>query len=179
LTAASGALTPGWTEKLGYTTQELVGARFINFVHPDDQEATLKEIEYLITGETTLYFENRYCHKNSSYRVMAWAAVSRPEAELVYAIAHDITEQRKLEKQLRNSEYRYRTLYEEAPVAYFSTGVDGTIEQANPTATALLAYPLAELIGKPALDLFADTPAGRGKAKQVFARFIAGEEVRG
>lgn len=83
------------------------------------------------------------------------------------------------EEALEESEKRYRDLYEEAPNAYFSIGVDGYIRQANRSAAELLGYSLDELIGKPVFNLYADTPNGKAKAQKVFQRFLAGEEIRG
>ena len=86
------------------------------------------------------------------------------------------TRRRRAEQALRESEKRYRDLYEEAPNAYFSVGVDGCIKQANRSATKLLGYSLDELIGQPVFDLYADTPNGKAKAQGEFKRFLAGEE---
>jgi len=78
---------------------------------------------------------------------------------------------------LRESEERYRTLYEDAPVAYFSVGGNNYIERANRSATELLGYSLDELIGRPVFDLYADTPNGKAKAQELFRWFLAGEEI--
>ena len=83
------------------------------------------------------------------------------------------------EEILQESEEQYRDLYEEAPNAYFSIGADGCIRQANRSAVGLLGYSLDELIGRPVLDLYADTPNGKPKAKGVFQSFRAGKEIRG
>ncbi len=83
------------------------------------------------------------------------------------------------EEMLRESEGRYRDLYEEAPSAYLSVGTDGYISQANRSAAELLGYSLDELTGKPVFDLYADTPNGKAKAQKVFQRFLDGEEIRG
>jgi PAS domain S-box-containing protein len=92
-------------------------------------------------------------------------------------LKREITERKKAEEALRESEARYRDLYEEAPTAYFSVGVDGRIEQANRSATELLGHSRDELIGRPVFDLYADTPNGKSRAEGVFKRFLAGEEV--
>jgi PAS domain S-box-containing protein len=81
-------------------------------------------------------------------------------------------------RDLKHREEQYRGLYEEAPDAYFSVGTDGLIERANRRATELLGYSRDELIGRPVLDLYADTPDGKAKAQGVFQRFLAGEEIR-
>jgi PAS domain S-box-containing protein len=79
---------------------------------------------------------------------------------------------------LRQSEERYRTLYEDAPIAYFSVGANSYIERANRSATELLGYSLDELIGRSVFDLYADTPNGKAKAQELFRGFLAGEEIR-
>jgi len=81
-------------------------------------------------------------------------------------------------RNLKHSEERYRDLYEESPNAYFSVGIDGNIERANHSATELLGYRRDKLVGRPILDLYANTPNGKAKAKGVFQRFLAGEKIR-
>jgi len=93
------------------------------------------------------------------------------------SIRYALDRQRTL-RALRESEERYRDLYEEAPIAYFTVAEDGKIQQANRRAVELLGYSLEELIGRPMLDLYADTPAGKEKAQEVFSRFHAGAEIR-
>lgn len=82
------------------------------------------------------------------------------------------------EEALQESEKQYRDLYEEAPDAYLSCGVDGIIKRANLRATELLGYSREGLVGRPVSDLYADTPDGKATAEGVFRRYLAGEEVR-
>ena len=82
----------------------------------------------------------------------------------------------KAEEALREIE-EYRDLYEEAPIAYYSIGLDGRILRANRRGEELLGYSVEELIGRPVLDLYANTPAGKGKAQNLFQDFRAGEEI--
>jgi PAS domain S-box-containing protein len=81
-------------------------------------------------------------------------------------------------RDLKLREEQYRDLYEESPDTYLSVGKDGRIERANRRATELLGYSREELVGKPAFDLYAETPRGRKAAEEVFRRFLAGVEVR-
>ncbi|MFQ5989544.1 MAG: PAS domain S-box protein, partial [Candidatus Methylomirabilales bacterium] len=80
---------------------------------------------------------------------------------------------------LRQSEGRYRDLYEEAPNAYVSVGVDGRIRSANRRAVELFGYDPDELIGRMVFDLVADSPTGKPRAQNVFQRFLAGQETHG
>jgi len=92
-------LNPQWEHTLGYSLDELEGATFIEFVHPDDKEATLAAISRLETQDPILNFENRYRCKDGTYRWIEWR--SMPSGDLIYAAARDITERREMEEQLR------------------------------------------------------------------------------
>lgn len=81
------------------------------------------------------------------------------------------------EAELRESEKRYRDLYDEAPVAYLSVGTDRRIRQANRQVAELFGIPLNHLLGRVVFDLLADTPDGKPKARAIFERFLAGQEV--
>src|SRR5947209_12707591 len=61
-------LNPAWERTLGYTTAELMAKPFLEFVHPDDRQATTDEAAKLSTGVTTIYFENRYLGKDGAYK---------------------------------------------------------------------------------------------------------------
>jgi len=81
-------------------------------------------------------------------------------------------------RNLKQSEEQYRDLYEEAPNAYLSVGVDGLIKRANRSAVELLGYSRDELVGRPVSGLYIDTFNGKAKAQAIFRRFLAGEEIR-
>jgi PAS domain S-box-containing protein len=78
------------------------------------------------------------------------------------------------EEALIDSQRRFWDLYENAPNAYFSVTVDGLIHRCNRQAGELLGYATEELVGRPLLELYADTPHGKEKASQVFERFRDG-----
>jgi formate hydrogenlyase transcriptional activator len=88
-------------------------------------------------------------------------------------------ERMRVEKQLVESERRYRELYEEAPNAYVAIGIDRRLQSVNHRATQLLGESAAELIDRPVLDLFADTPAGRPRAEEALRAGFDGREVSG
>ena len=96
-------LNPAWERTLGYTMEELMAESFLSFVHPEDQEATEAETAKLANGETTIRFDNRYRCKDGSYRWMRWTASPHVNDALIYATARDITEQVRLERELREA----------------------------------------------------------------------------
>lgn len=94
-------VNPAFTRKLGFTREELLAKPFIEFVHPADRERTLNEVRRLASGVDTVYFENRYRCTDGSWKWLAWTCpAATPEEGLLYAIARDITEQKKLQEQL-------------------------------------------------------------------------------
>jgi formate hydrogenlyase transcriptional activator len=88
-------------------------------------------------------------------------------------------ERLRVEKQLVESERRYRDLYEEAPNAYVSLGRNLELISVNRRATQLLGYSSSELVGSNISTYFADTPSGRARAEQTFAEGFDGAEVSG
>ena len=79
---------------------------------------------------------------------------------------------------LRASEEAYRDLYDEAPNVYISVGRDGLVRRVNRRAEELFGYPLAQLKGQPIFNFMADTPGGKTKGHQIFARFVAGLDTQ-
>jgi PAS domain S-box-containing protein len=88
-----------WSEVLGWSEEELLGADMLEFVHPDDHERTLAQSAQLEEqGETAADFENRWRCTDGSYRWLLWSAhLSRAEG-LVYAVARDVTEAKRNER---------------------------------------------------------------------------------
>jgi PAS domain S-box-containing protein len=77
-------LNPAWETTLGYTREELLSRPYIEFVHPDDRQATVSEAAHVASGRSTLSFENRYGCKDGSYKWLLWSAIVRPEKGLIY-----------------------------------------------------------------------------------------------
>ncbi len=93
-------LNPTFKKVLGYTNNELCAKPFFDFIHPDDIPATLLEVEKLKSGATTLQFVNRYRKKNDEYVWLEWISTPNKETGKLYAIARDITKQKKNEEKL-------------------------------------------------------------------------------
>jgi PAS domain S-box-containing protein len=93
-------VNPAWQRVLGYTPDELLTRPFVEFIHPDDREASMAEASRISTGEDLLHFENRYLHKDGTCRWFLWTATPFPELQVMYAAAHDITERKAAEETL-------------------------------------------------------------------------------
>ena len=90
-------VNPSWTRVLGWSEVELLARPVSDFIHPDDRVRTLEAREGLAQGIPVRGLENRYLCKDGSFCWLAWQSVTDSEAELVFAVARDITERRQLE----------------------------------------------------------------------------------
>ncbi|QYK54311.1 MAG: response regulator [Fimbriimonadaceae bacterium] len=96
-------LSPAFSHVLGWQIEEMLARPYIDFVHPDDLPKTIAAVEKQIAdGEPILQFENRYLHRDGSYRVLSWKSVPQ-EGGLMYAAARDVTDQKQMELDLRQA----------------------------------------------------------------------------
>ncbi|HEX5110397.1 MAG TPA: response regulator [Vicinamibacterales bacterium] len=94
-------LNPAWQDVLGFSDAELRASPFIDFVHPDDRDATLRELSALTTGGSVIDFENRYRTSDGSYKWLQWAAAPFAKQGVIYAAARDVTDRKAAEDALR------------------------------------------------------------------------------
>ncbi len=170
-------VSPAVTDMLGWTPEEFLSRPFIEFVHPEDREATLQEVERQIaTGEKVLQFENRYQHKDGSWRVLSWRSVPQPGG-LMYAIARDVTVRVRTEailreakeqletrvrertaelalanETLRRSERRFRALIEHGSDSIALIDEANRILYLSPAVKAVEGYAPEELVGRSGMD---------------------------
>ncbi|NER01815.1 MAG: PAS domain-containing protein, partial [Okeania sp. SIO3C4] len=96
-------LNSSWSRILGYTTEELLEVPYIEFVHPEDKDTTLTEVQKITDGAKAIKFQNRYRTKDGSYRWLAWNSVPFLTENLIYAVVRDITDEKEtLESILHN-----------------------------------------------------------------------------
>ena len=91
-----------WQQVTGFSIAELTTRPFLDFVHPDDHQRTLDEVaKQQQEGRKVLSFENRYLCKDGSYKWFHWTSQPDNERQLMYAVARDVTEQRRLHELLK------------------------------------------------------------------------------
>lgn len=119
-------LNPAWERTLGYTPAELMARPFIEYVHPDDRERTLRQNSQVRLGGSATTFENRYRHKDGSYRWLVWNSTPDPVRGVIYAVARDLTAQKaaeeeraRLHRELEESLAEIKTLQEILPICSY------------------------------------------------------------
>ena len=117
-------LNPAWEETLGWSKVQLKERPFLEFVHPQDREATLKAAAKLRAGENIISFDNRYLCKDGSYKWLSWRSYSLKEKGLIYAVARDINESKLLENELRETKERLDNILNTVNDMIWSTSVE-------------------------------------------------------
>jgi len=97
-------VNPAFSRVLGWQESVLVNQPLINYVHPHDVDATVKELDRLAVSFAARSFENRYRCKDGSYRHLRWKAYPDTRASLLYAVAQDVTDTIDLEEKLNRLE---------------------------------------------------------------------------
>jgi two-component system, cell cycle sensor histidine kinase and response regulator CckA len=130
---------------------------FVEDIHPDDRERVRAGVARQATGEYDEVY--RIQRPDGSLRWIHDRAfpIHTPRGELLRVVgsAQDITELKRTEQALRESEGRYRNLFESAPDGILVADSTGTYVDVNPSALRMLGYSHDELIGMKSSDILA------------------------
>ena len=110
-------LNQAWTRVLGYEEAELKASPFLDFVHPDDRDATIAALAGLTTGQRVVGFENRYRARDGTYRWLQWTATPFSEERAIYAAARDVTDRTQAAEQKAEAAARLAQTVAELEVA--------------------------------------------------------------
>lgn len=101
MTAGLVYTNPAWQQVLGYSNEELKGKFIQDFVYPDDLVRVQTKREEVVAGDAVHDFEVRCLAKEGAVRDIALSCISVPEENLIYCVARDITERKKMEQEAR------------------------------------------------------------------------------
>ena len=124
-------VNPACEQILGFTSAEIMAQSFTDFLHPDDIAASTAAFEGLSAANVLVDFENRYRCKDESYRWILWNAILDPERNLIYASGRDITDRKRDEERLRQSEEFNRRILESNRDCIKVMDLDGRLTYMN------------------------------------------------
>ncbi|GAB4282417.1 MAG: hypothetical protein Fur0025_11620 [Oscillatoriaceae cyanobacterium] len=125
-------VNPAATKILGYSTAELESMSFIELIHPDDRQPTQDAVAaHFANDEPTVNFENRYRTKDGGEKWLAWSAAPSHTDGKYYCVGRDVTEIKKTQAALRQSEAQFRALFEYAAVGMGYVSLEGRFLRVN------------------------------------------------
>jgi len=149
---------------VGYSQDELTKMKFTDFTYRLDADIDLHHFIDLLEGRITEYkIEKRYVHKTGR---LVWAKLfvtllldENGNPKEVLKMVEDITESKKAEDELLESELKFRAFFENSMDAIFLTSPDGSTLSVNPAACKMFGYSEDELIslGKLGIEDQADS----------------------
>lgn len=135
---------------LGYTEEDLIGEHDIILNHPEDYSLVRRRMLTLFKKKELVY-ESRMKHKNGNwiwFEVKAKMFKDDKGNQKYLFISRDITERKLAEKRIKESEQKFKNLYENSPNAIVVTDFYGKILDQNSAVEKIFEYKLEETKGK-------------------------------
>ncbi len=171
------------TDMLGYSKEELAKINPLDLTHPDDLEKSREHLARLMEGKIDSYrLEKRYIKKDGSilFTDIMVSKILSASGKHAYTIGviSDVTERRKSEEALRESEARFREFAEAVPQVVFELDAKGNITFANRSGLALGGYTPEDIAqGLKLTDLLA--PEDHERIFENFNKVLLGEGLYG
>jgi len=137
---------------LGYDPAELIGKRVTDFVVSESHAL----VEQKLKESNSESYQHLALKKDGTVFPVEIHGRSLPykNGTIRYTAIRDISERLKTENALRESEEKYRTMFENIQDLIFQTDMSGIITEASPSIKAVSGYTREELIGTSILDLY-------------------------
>jgi PAS domain S-box-containing protein len=175
------SLSPSWEALTGYKPDSYINKSFSQIIHPDDVENIYKKIQELIsTKEAVRNLEYRIKHADGSWHlhISSGNPVIGADGNIVsiVGVTRDVTEQKKIEEELRKSRQTYHDIYNSVTEAIYIMDENGTFIDVNKGAELMYGYSKEEMIGKSPLSVSAPGYNDiNAVMKKCFRTFISGK----
>lgn len=145
-------------QMLGFSEKELTSMKFTEITYPDDLQSSIAIAEKLFSGGLSFHHtEKRYLKKNGSpiWVSLTGCSIADGDGHPLYSLGmmEDISERKSAEARLRESEEKYRLLFEKSKLPAFITSGNGSISEANEAARDLWDGSQESMIGADASSL--------------------------
>ncbi len=158
-------ISPSAKPILGYEPEQLIGLSAAGFVHPEDLQRTREQMRMARRGNAIRNFESRYVHADGRAVPLAWTGVwSEPEQQHFF-IGRDMTEQRVIDKALKQSMARQEAVFNCALYGIVTLNESGSIETLNPAAEKMFGVHAEEAVRRDIgrlIDLAGPSDVGSG-----------------
>lgn len=140
------------SDMLGYPSHEMVGKQYVEIVHPDERAASLKTIARMTSGEIPHFQARKRFVRQDGEVIWVLITVTLMRAEdgsPLHFIGHvqNIDQFKRIEEALTESEARFRSLAESAPIGIYQLDLQGNALYANSRWSAMSGYSFEESKG--------------------------------
>jgi PAS domain S-box-containing protein len=166
------SVNPAWTTLLGWSEDEIKRMHISELRHPDDAAHSMAGRRRLAEGVPTVRMENRFRHKDGSWRWLAWTLTV--ENGLIYLIGRHVTAEKLAAEALRESERQFR-LFTEAATDHALIRLDarGVVSGWNAGAQRIEGYAEHEIVGHHFSRFYTATDRAAGAPERALATAAA------
>jgi PAS domain S-box-containing protein len=164
-------VSPSSQNILGYLPEEMIGHSAIDFIHGDDLDSTRGEMRAARRGHQTRNFDCRYVHRDGRSVTLSWMGTWSEPVRRHFFIGRDMTQSRRAQETLRESEQLARGIIDTALDAFVQIDEAGNILNWNSQAEAIFGWPRRDVLGKHFIELVI-SGADREELKAALERFL-------
>ena len=162
------SVNPAWSHLLGWSEDEIKRMHVSELRHPDDAPAAIAGRSRLAQGVPTVRMENRFRHKDGSWRWLAWTMTA--DAGEIYVAGRHITTEKWAAEQLRESEQQFRLLVAGVTdYALIMLDPKGIVTSWNAGAERIKGYSAQEIVGRHFSQFYTDEDRANGMPQRALA----------